>query len=258
MLGASILVVLAAAALSVTGFLLVSRFIPSRWLVADADAASALYATIGMVYAILIAIAAIAVWEPRTGAAQSTDQEAASLTEAYWSANSLAPEDRRDVQVLVSGYLRVAAGTEWTSLRLHQTGTAEADQLFTRLRQRVDTVEPQTDRQANASQQLSAQISEAAGARRARLAAATEGMPDILWPILLLGGFISVAFLYLFGLDRTFPNGLMMAVVGGMIALLLLVIYQVEFPYSRAFAVGPDSLEAALDNLRSSAAPGGR
>jgi hypothetical protein len=50
----------------------------------------------------------------------------------------------------------------------------------------------------------------------------------------------------------------MMAVVGGMIALLLLVIYQVEFPFSRAFAIGPDSLEAALDNLKSSAASGGR
>jgi hypothetical protein len=82
-------------------------------------------------------------------------------------------------------------------------------------------------------------------------------MPGVLWPILLLGGIISVIFLYLFGLDRTFPNGLMMAVVGGMIALLLLVIYQVEFPFSRAFAIGPDSLEAALDNVKSSAAPGG-
>ncbi len=257
MVVAAVVVVLAAAALAVLGFLLVSRYIPARWLVADTDAAGALYATIGMVYAILIAIAAIAVWEPRTGAAQNTDLEAASLTEAYWSANALAPGDRGDVQQLVEGYLRVAAGSEWMNLRLRKAGTPEADQLFTRLRQRVDAIEPQTDKQVNASQAVAAQIAQAAGARRARLAAATEGMPEILWPILILGGFISVMFLYLFGLERTFPNGLMLAVVGGMVALLLLVLYQVEYPFSRAFAVGPGSFEAALDNLRPSAAPGG-
>lgn len=77
-------VVLAAATLSAAGFLIVSRYVPERWIVADADAASALYATIGMVYAILIAIAAIAVWEPRTEASRNTDLEATSLVEAYW------------------------------------------------------------------------------------------------------------------------------------------------------------------------------
>ncbi len=247
---AATLIVLAAAALSVAGFLTVSRYVPQRWLVADGDAASALYATIGMVYAILIAIAAIAVWEPRTGAAQSTDLEAASLTEAYWSANALAPDDRREVQQLLVRYLSTASGSEWASLRVRQSATVEAEQLFVQLRRRTDSVEPQTDRQVAASQQLSAQISAAAGARRARLAAATEGMPGLLWPILLLGGAISIVFLYMFGLERTFPNGLMMAVVGGMIALLLFVIYQVEFPFSRAFAVGPESLRAALTDMR--------
>src|SRR5687767_15681454 len=109
------IVVAGAAALSVIGFVMVSRKVPERWLVADTDAAGALYATIGMVYAILIAIAAIAVWEPRTGAAQNTDLEAASLTEAYWSANALSADDGGDVQQLVGDYLRVAAGSEWVS-----------------------------------------------------------------------------------------------------------------------------------------------
>jgi len=63
-------VMLCAAIVSTLGFLLISKHVPERWLVADGDAASALYATIGMVYAILIAIAAIAVWEPHDDAAR--------------------------------------------------------------------------------------------------------------------------------------------------------------------------------------------
>jgi hypothetical protein len=243
-------IALAAAALSAAGFLFVSRFIPERWLVADADAASALYATIGMVYAILIAIAAIAVWEPRSAAGQNTDLEAGSLVEAYWSANGLAGADQADVKGLIVAYLGEATGPEWASLRQRREPGEYAEMLFIQLRHRVDAVRPQTEREQSAYGQLTGQISAAAGARRARVQAAGDGMPGLLWPVLLGGGLVSVFFLYLFGLDRTFPNGLMMAVVGGMIALLLFVVYQVEYPFSRAFAISPASLTTALSQLR--------
>ncbi|NUR69992.1 MAG: DUF4239 domain-containing protein [Hamadaea sp.] len=247
---AGTLVTAGAAAVSAGGFLVVSKFVPDRWLVADSDAASALYATIGMVYAILIAIAAIAVWEPRSAAASSTDLEAGSLVEAYWSTDQLAPVDRSEVRQLIVAYLADATGPEWDRLRIRHEPDDRAELAFTQLRHRVDAVRPQTDPEQNAYAQLSAQISAAAGARSARLQAAGEGMPGLLWPVLLAGGLVSVLFLYLFGLDRTFPNGLMMAVVGAMIALLLFVLYQVEFPFSRAFAVSPDSLLAALAQVR--------
>jgi hypothetical protein len=246
-----ILVVLVAAAVSAGGFLLVSRYIPNRWLVADGDAASALYATIGMVYAILIAIAAIAVWEPRAAVSQGTSDEASNLVEAYWSANSLAADDRNDIQRLITGYLREAEGREWTTLTEQMKPAPQTEAKFVELRERVDSAAPETERELAAHALLSSQISAAASSRRARIAAASEGMPGLLWPVLIAGSLISVVFLYMFGLSRTFPNGLMMAVVGGMIALLLFVIYQVEYPYSRAFAIDPGSLSDALIQLRS-------
>lgn len=247
----AVIVVTAAAFLSAVGFLLVSRFIPERFLVADTEAASALYATIGMVYAILIAIAAIAVWEPRTAASASTEQEASSLTEAYWAANSLTPDDKTQIQSLITGYLEEASTREWATLRLSQHGTPEGDQLFRDLREQIDAVDTSTERTLAAQQLLAGHVSQAAVARQSRLGLATEGMPGLLWWVLILGGLISVLFLYLFGLERTFPNGLMMAVVGGMIALLLQVIYEVEFPFSRSFAVGPEALRDALSHLGS-------
>ncbi|WP_020522063.1 bestrophin-like domain [Catelliglobosispora koreensis] len=243
------LVCMGAAMVSAAGFVLVSRLIPERWLAADSDAASALYATIGMVYAILIALAAIAVWEPRSAAAGSTEQEAATLAEAYWVANGLEAPDKSNIQNLIHGYLEEASTDEWENLAVHQEPGARAAELFARLRRSADTVDTTTDRAQNAQQQLSSYLSQAASARLARVGAAGEGMPDLLWWVLILGGLVSVGFLYLFGLETTFPNGLMMAIVGGMIALMLFVLYQVEFPFSRAFAVGPEALESALAQL---------
>ncbi|GIF77599.1 bestrophin-like domain [Asanoa siamensis] len=247
---AGIAVVLAAALASVVGFTVVSRYVPRRWRVADGDAAGTVYSTIGMVYAILIAIAAIAVWEPRADVATNTEAEASSLIEAYWSANRLAPADRDEVHGLIIGYLQLASGTEWDHLRASHSGTLTAETLSTELRERVDGVRPVTDTEQAAHQMLANQVSSAATARRARIGDADSTMPAPLWPILLGGAVISVGFLYLFGLRRTVPNGLMFAALGGMVALMLFVLYQVELPYSRGFAVDPDSLRAALETLR--------
>ncbi len=243
------IVVAGAAALAVIGFVVVTKKVPSRWLVADADAAGALYATIAMVYAILIALAAIAVWEPRTEAAQSADIEADSLIEASWTAKGLAPADAAAVSELIHLYLRDVIDREWSALRAQRAAAPTTEVAFTRLRDRVAAIEPVTDSETAAYQTLTTHISAAASARRARIAAASDGMPGPLWPILLVGGLISVVFFYLFGLERTFPNGLMMAVVGGMVALLLFVLFQLEYPFSRSLAVGPDSFEVALSQL---------
>jgi hypothetical protein len=52
------------------------------------------------------------------------------------------------------------------------------------------------------------------------------------------------------GGGSTFPNAVMLGIVGGMLALMVFVIYQVEFPYSRGFAVAPSSLQTAITGLR--------
>src|SRR5688572_13063112 len=124
----SILVILGCATLSVVGFLFLSRFVPERWIVADADAAGALYATIGMVYAILVALAAIAVWEPRAAAAENTEREATDLIEAYWSARALDPPDRSAVQGLIMNYTEEVINGEWQSLAQERAPSANAQE----------------------------------------------------------------------------------------------------------------------------------
>lgn len=235
-------IVLVAAFSSVAGFLVVSRFVPDRWLVADPDAASSLYAVIGMAYAILVALGAIAVWEPRSEAVQSTDLEATNLVEAYWSTRVLPEPDRTAVQNLIISYAEEVVEREWPVLRVRRTSSQGAEDLMTQLRLRVEAVDPEQE-------QVVERVAAVAEARRARISAADEGMPQPMWPILIGGGIVSVAFLYLFGMARTFPNGLMLFVVGGMVALLLAVIYQLEFPFSRGLGVSSEPFQDALTRL---------
>ncbi|MEV4757287.1 hypothetical protein AB0J86_19525 [Micromonospora sp. NPDC049559] len=243
---AGLVVMAVAAVLSTAGFLLVSRYVPERWLIADSAAASAMYATVGMVYAIFIAIGAIAVWEPHADASQSTRQEASDLSEAYWWAGQLDPTSAAKVRSLIVAYGESVVRREWPRLRADRTGDPATEALFTELRAAAVAIPTEGGRQDEAAQNLRDRLESAADSRRTRIAAAADGMLPLLWPALGLGGAVGIGFLYLFGLERTFPNGLMMATVAAMTALSLFIIYQLEFPFSRALSVGPEPFTAML------------
>jgi hypothetical protein len=235
-----------AAAASTAGFLLVSRYVPDRWLVADSAAASAMYASVGMVYAIFIALGAIAVWGPHDVASQSSRQEVSDMTEAYWWAGQLDPTSAATVRSLIVAYGQSVVQQEWPRLRNDHTGDPTTAALFSQLREAAVAVRPSDDQQEEAAQNVRDRLESAADARRTRLVVAADGMPPLLWPALFLGGAVGIAFLYLFGLERTFPNGLMMATVSAMMALSLFIIYQLEFPFSRALSIGPGPFTTML------------
>ena len=187
-----VLIVLAAAVVSTAGFLLVSKWVPEKWLIADSDAAGALYATIGVVYAIFIAIAAIAVWEPHDNASQATAREAGDLSEAYWSARGLAPADGAAIRGLIGAYTETVIDREWPRLRADHQPSAQAEDLFAQLRTRVEAVAPVGDTQTQFYQDVLLHVDDAADARRARLTAAGSGMPPLVWPTLILSSAVSV------------------------------------------------------------------
>ncbi|MPY79502.1 MAG: DUF4239 domain-containing protein [Actinophytocola sp.] len=242
-------VVLLGAVLSACGFLVISRLVPDRWLVADSEAASALYGAIGMAYAILIAIAAIAVWEVRAGADDASERESSALIEAHRAANGLATSDRTEIQELIARYTHAVVDDEWPALRDTMTEDPGAAATFETLRERVDQLDRTDGEHGAAAEWVSRHTSDVSEARFLRLGTADEPLPEPLWPTLAVGGIVSVAFLYLFGLERTFPNGLMMATVGGMIALVLFIIYEMQYPFSRGLALEPDAFRAALEYL---------
>jgi hypothetical protein len=242
-------VVVLAAAASAAGFLIISKYVPERWLVADADAASALYASIGMVYAILIAIAAIAVWEPHTDAREATSREAADMIEIQQLTTGLPAASRAPIRHLTVAYTESVIAVEWPELHDEHRQAPESAVLFQQLRTTIEMVNPNSNQEQSAYDQVLGRVSDAADARRIRISSAEKGMPPLLWPVLIISSLVSIGFLYLFGLDRTFPNGIMMATVGGMIALVLFVVFQIEYPFSRALAIDVDPFRQALQQL---------
>jgi hypothetical protein len=84
-----IVVVCGACLVAVGGLTLVQRLVPATIRKEHNDVAGFIYAALGVIYAVLLALVVIAVWEEYQAASATAEQEANALAEIFWLAHRL-------------------------------------------------------------------------------------------------------------------------------------------------------------------------
>ena len=102
--------------------------------------------------------------------------------------------------------------------------------------------------------QMLEQLHSLGDARRERLLYIEEGLPPILWVVLILGGVITVCFTYLFGLDNTLVHVLMVAALAMIISLSLFTVAALDYPFNGDIRIHPAPYEHDLERFRESEA----
>ena len=77
------------------------------------DVAGFIYAVLGVIYAVLLALVVIAVWEDFGRARETVESEANATAEIFWLAHRLPEPERRQVQELARSYAREVVHKEW-------------------------------------------------------------------------------------------------------------------------------------------------
>ncbi|MBA3450817.1 MAG: DUF4239 domain-containing protein, partial [Chloroflexia bacterium] len=81
------------------------------------------------------------------------------------------------------------------------------------------------------------------GARRSRVLLAEVSLPEAMTLTLLVGAVVTVGFSYLFAVDDGWIHGVMTASLATLVALLLLLEYQLETPFAGVSAIQPTAME---------------
>jgi len=81
---------------------------------------------------------------------------------------------------------------------------------------------------------------------------AEQGLPVILWVVLIVGGIVVVSFTYLFGLDSTVIHLLMVAALALIISLVLFTVAALNFPFKGDITIGPDAMKHVLGRFETS------
>jgi hypothetical protein len=193
----------------------------------------------------------VAVWEQWNAAAGRADEEASELAEVFWIADRMPESDGHHIQELVRAYARVVVEEEWPLMRQGKSSQKAWD-LLDEIRSGVQDFQPSTPAQQVLYEQGLERVHELADARRERLLDADQGLPSILWVVLLIGGVVVIGFTYLFGLDSTVTHLLMVAALALVIALVLFTVAELDFPFSGGIRIGPVAMEQVLGTFENS------
>ena len=244
---------------AVGGLELVQRLVPADSRQPHNDVAGFIYAALGVIYAVLLALVVIAVWEEYRAASETVEQEANALAEIFWLAHRLPEPQGTHLQELSHSYAEEVVNKEWplmeqgdAPLMVQEEGTPAGWNLIDDIRANLQEVEPRTP----ADEQLYAegldQVQRLADARRTRLVAAEEGIPGVLWAVLIFGGVAAVSFTYLFGLENTWAHRLMVIILAAVIGLVLFTIGAMEHPFSGGARIGTGAFELVLERFETS------
>jgi hypothetical protein len=254
-----VLVVGGACLVAVVGLSVVQRLVPIEVRRRHNDVAGFIYAVVGVIYAVLLALVVIAVWEEFGRARVTVEAEANALAEIFWLAHSLPEPEGPHVQELARSYAEEVVDQEWHLMELGRTPLMERTQetppgwvLIDDIRATLQGFEPRTE----ADQELYAegldQVQRLADARRTRLVQAEESIPSVLWVVLIIAGIVAVSFAYLFGLENTWAHRLMVASLAGVIALVLFTIGVLDHPFSGGARIDPGAFELVLNRFETS------
>jgi protein-S-isoprenylcysteine O-methyltransferase Ste14 len=248
-----LLIVAAAMLIAVGGLVLVQRLVSTERRQQHNDVAGFIYAVLGVAYAVLLGLMLVAVWEQWNAAEATTTDEASELAEVFWLAHRLPQPEGRHIQELARSYAQVVVEEEWP---LMQQGRAspKAWELLDEMRGSIEQLDPNTDTQLMLlyDQALLERMHGLADARRERLLDAEEGLPNILWVVLILGGVIAVGFTYLFGLESTTVHVLMVAALAMIFALALFTVAALDYPFKGDVHVHPAAFEQVLERFHES------
>ena len=242
---------LAAGVLIVGGFVvstllagyLVARYTPGDIHLAHNDRAGFILAVIGVVYAVLLAFVAIGTWERFNQAEARSYEESEALATVYRDAESF--PDAAPLRAMLRAYVRSVIDDEWPQMRRGQRATASnalleaADKYVRHLP--VGSVAAQ-----DVHAQMLAAMDTALADRETRLTIDFIGINSIMWAVLVAGAYITVAFTYLFGFERTVMQQLMIGGLSLTIGLVLFLVVGLDYPFRGSIAVGPDAFRDLL------------
>jgi hypothetical protein len=118
------LIVLVAVLVSLVGLALVRRLAPRDQLAQHTEVAGYVYAVIGVIYAVVLALVVIAAWEEYRDARAAVADEASAVLNLARAANGWPAGDRAAVESALVAYARQVVGIDWPAMARGDFGPA--------------------------------------------------------------------------------------------------------------------------------------
>jgi hypothetical protein len=243
-----VLVVVIPTLLFAAGPVVVRRFFAYERLVINNEVAGFKFATLGVIYAVILGMAVISVWEKFAEAEDASTEEAGALASIYRLSRSVDIVDAARVRGALTAYTRSAITDDWPAMARGRHSEVTLAKLTT-LYDVLVAATPDTPRGAVLLADLLDQLDSVTDARRDRLTLAQGVFPGVIWAVLIIGGVMTLGFTFFFALENLSAQALMTGMLALVITLALFVALTVDHAFTGPISVSPEALELILEDF---------
>jgi len=241
--------------LAVVGLIVFHVTVPHPVRRAHNEVAGFTIAVIGVIYAVLLAFIAVAVWED-FGRADALVQTEANLVgnlyrDTVGIPEPLSSELRHDLFV----YAETVVQNEWPALAAGKIDDTAGWQLLDKFHLSLAQFHSQDPGKSVIEGEMIRSLNALYDARRGRFHVAGEGLPPILWWNLIAGAGLTILFSYLFGVPNFPMHAAMVSMLAASIALVLTLIILLDNPFRGQNHVSATPFEHLVKTVEDMAYP---
>ncbi len=234
--------------IAILGPLIVRRFVALERLTTNNEIAGFKFATVGVLYAVLLAFAIVVVWEKFSGAETTVAQEAGAAEIIFRLSRGVDDPLGQDLRRAVNKYLAVTVAVDWPAMDQGTMGrqTRPARQALDDVYSVLLKISAMPSRNIPLVAEIIRQLDLMTQARRARLIASEGTVPDVIWFLLFGGAIVTIGFTFFFGTRSLGAQTVMTALLSLLIFSELLAIVVIDRPFSGVVKVEPHALTNLL------------
>lgn len=239
----AVTVVLPSAAAMVAQVLIHNRVGVTR-LARNNEIAGFKFATVGVIYAVLLAFTVIVVWEKFNDAQSAVADEAGATAALFRYAQGEDPEAVA-LRAALANYLKAVIEDDWPAMAREGESSSTVHALDS-VYSTALALNRSGSRGTADMEEVFRQLDNVTAARRTRLHLATGLVPNVIWIVLFMGALLTVGFTLFFGSENLIAQVSMTGVLSVLVTMGLVVIISIDHPFTGPVYIHPDALALVL------------
>jgi len=230
------------------GQIYVHRRFSRQDFVAHNEVGGIIIAVTGTLYAVVLGFLTVVVWQHFLEARELVVLESGADVDAWHTAVGLPSAVRQRVREDMLSYAKIMIDREWPMMRLGGFDPGAAAVAMDAI-DATGSLVPGNMGESNAQAATMQQLGVMHDARQRRIAVNGSGVSWFEWLVLLVGATCVICFCWLFGLRNPRTQLLMTSTVVTIIVSILVLLFELQFPFRSDVGIGPDAWRAAVTHI---------
>ncbi|MGK2857201.1 MAG: hypothetical protein ACSLFQ_08340 [Thermoanaerobaculia bacterium] len=239
----------AGVAFAILGLSLVRRFVPAETLKHQHEIAGFVFGVLGAAFGVLLGFAVLQVWEQWSRAEEwSAAEEGIAESIHRHIRNYPNVEKTRPLLAQFERYVRSVVDVEYPAMAKLQMEEI-TDQEFQLVWERAGELRPESLTEQGCFTNLFSLLGQLAMQRELRLESARGEVPAPIWYALLVGGFGTVAFSWLFAAEKFSMQAVIVSALAIALTLPLYVVILLNHPFAGSVRIEPAGYRELLRSI---------